>query len=236
MKEPRLTIDFDSEQLFPNSEYDKIVRMVIPGYDALHTMTQAFFQEKLSEEANLLIVGAGTGMELVTFGKSNPKWHLLGVEPSISMLAIAQQQIEQHGLSDRVELYHGYTHELPATPLYDGATCILVMHFLPDEASKLRLLQSIAQRLKSEAIFILADMFGEQDTDTFNQFTSAWKIHGELMGLNSEKIEEMLETAKKGISSISEQKVFELLQSAGFGNIVRFYTALWYGGWIATKN
>lgn len=239
MKEQRLAIDFDSDQLFPNSEYDNydnIVRMVIPGYDALHTMTQSFFQSKLLEEANLLIVGAGTGMELVTFGKSNSKWHILGVEPSTSMLTIAQQKIGQHGLSDRIKLYRGYTHELPASPLYDGATCILVMHFLPDDASKLALLQSIAQRLKSEAYFILADMFSEQDTETFEQFTSAWKIHGKLMGLNSEKIAEMLETARKGIHSISEQRVFQLLQSAGFGNIVRFYTALWYGGWIATKN
>ena len=92
------------------------------------------------------------------------------------------------------------------------------------------------RHLKSEAYFILADIFGERDTETFEQFTWAWKIHGKLMGLNSEKIAEMLETARKGIHSISEQRVFELLQSAGFGNIVRFYTALWYGGWIATKN
>jgi tRNA (cmo5U34)-methyltransferase len=54
--------------------------------------------------------------------------------------------------------------------------------------------------------------------------------------MNPEKMAEMLETARKGIHSIPEQRVFELLQSAGFGNIVRFYTAFWYGGWIATKN
>ncbi len=236
MKEQQLTIDFDSDQLFPNSEYDKIVRMVIPGYEALHTMANSFFHSKLSEKANLLIVGAGTGMELVTFAKSNSKWHMLGVEPSTSMLAIAQQKIEQHGLSDRVKLHHGYTHELPATPLYDGATCILVMHFVPDDGSKLVLLQSIAQRLKSEAYFILVDMFGDQGTETFEQFSSVWKIHGQEMGMNPEKMVEMLETARKGIHSIPEQRVFELLQSAGFGNIVRFYTAFWYGGWIATKN
>ena len=236
MKEQRLTIDFESDQLFPNSEYDKIVRMVIPGYEALHTLAQSFFHSKLLEEANLLVVGAGTGMELITLGKSNSKWHLLGVEPSNSMLAIAQEKIEEHGLSNRVKLHHGYTHELAITPLYDGATCILVMHFLPDDGSKLVLLQSIAQRLKSNAYFILVDMFCEQDTGIFEQLASVWKIHGQEMGLSAEKLSEMLETARKGIYSISEQRVFELLQSAGFGNIVRFYTALWYGGWVATKN
>lgn len=235
MKEQRFTIDFDSNQLFPNSEYDAIVRMVIPGYEALHTMAKSFFHSKLLEKASLLIVGAGTGMELVALGKSNPKWHLLGVEPSTSMLAIAQQKIEQHGLSDRIKLHHGYTHELPANPLYDGATCILVMHFLPDDDTKLALLKSIAQHLKSGAYFILADMFGE-GTETFDQLTSVWKIHGQEMGMNLKKLTEMLEAASKGIHLIPEERVFELLQSVGFGNIVRFYTALWYGGWIATKN
>jgi tRNA (cmo5U34)-methyltransferase len=56
------------------------------------------------------------------------------------------------------------------------------------------------------------------------------------MGMNSEKIALILETASIDIHLIPELRVFELLQSAGFGNIVRFYTALWYGGWIATKN
>lgn len=236
MKEQQFTINFDSNQLFSNSEYDSIVHRVIPGYEALHTMAKCFFHSKLSEEANLLIVGAGTGMELVVLGKSNPKWHLLGVEPSSSMLAIAQQKIEQHGLSDRITLHHGYTHELPATPLYDGATCILVMHFLSDDGAKLALLKSIAQQLKSGAYFILADMFGESSSEAFEQLTSVWKIHGQEMGMNQKKLAEMLEAASKGIHIISEHKVFDLLESAGFGNIIRFYTALWYGGWVATKN
>ena len=236
MKEQRLPVDFESDQLFSNSEYDKIVRMVVPGYEALHTMARSFFHSKLSEEANLLIVGAGTGMELVTLGKSNSKWNLLGIEPSSSMLAIAQEKIEEHGLSNGVKLHHGYIDELPVTPVYDGATCILVMHFVPDDGSKRVLLQSIAQRLKSNAYFILVDMFGEQDTETFEQLTSVWKIHGQGMGMKAEKLAEMLETAKKGIHSIPEQRVFELLQLAGFGSIFRFYTALWYGGWVATKN
>lgn len=235
MKEQQFTIDFDSNQLFPNSEYDSIVCRVIPGYEALHTMAKSFFHSKLLEKANLLIVGAGTGMELVTLSKSNSKWHMLGVDPSISMLTIAQQKIEQHSLSDRVKLHHGYTHELPTTPLYDAATCILVMHFLSSDSRKLALLKSIAQHLKSGAYFILADMFGE-GTETFEQFASVWEIHGQEMGMNSKKLTEMLEAASKGIHLIPEPKVFDLLHSAGFGNIIRFYTALWYGGWIATKN
>jgi len=46
----------------------------------------------------------------------------------------------------------------------------------------------------------------------------------------------MLETVNKGVYPISEPRVFKLLQQAGFENIMKFYTGLWVGGWVATKN
>ena len=64
-------------------------------------------------------------MELVTFGKANSQWQMLGVDPSANMLQMAQQKIEQEGLSKQVKLFQVYTHDLPVNPLYDGATCIL---------------------------------------------------------------------------------------------------------------
>ena len=146
------TIDFDSNPPVATSEYDQLAQMALPGYDAMHTMALSFLRSHLPEKADLLIVGAGSGMELVKFGKGNPQWQMLGVDPSSNMLAIAQQKIAQHGLSERVKLFQGYTHSLHATPVYDAATCILVMHFVPDDGSKLALLQSIAQRLKSSAL------------------------------------------------------------------------------------
>ena len=90
--------------------------------------------------------------------------------------------------------------------------------------------------LSTSAYFILTDLFGERGTETFEQLNSVGKIHGQEMGMNSGKMTLILETASIDIHLIPEPRVFELLQSAGFGNIVRFYTALWYGGWIATKN
>lgn len=51
---------------------------------------------------------------------------MLGVDPSSNMLAIAQEKRQHYGLSERVQLFPGVTQDLPETPLYDAATCILV--------------------------------------------------------------------------------------------------------------
>lgn len=235
MKEQKIPLDFDTNPPVPTSEYDEMARMSIPGYEALHTMALSFLRSKLPEKANLLVVGAGSGMELVTFGKANSQWELLGVDPSINMLSLAQQKIEQQKLSNTVKLFQGYTHELSETTLYDAATCILVMHFLPDDGSKLALLQSIYQRLKSSATLILVDLFGEKGTETFEQFAYVWKLYSEKMGMSLQMIEKREKARLEGIYPIPEPRVLELLEQAGFGKIMKFYTGLLFGGWIATK-
>lgn len=230
------TIDFDANPPVTTSEYDNMAQIALPGYEAMHTIALSCLRSNLPKTANLLIVGAGTGMELVKFGNSNPEWQMLGADPSSNMLAIAQQKIQQYDLSERVKLFQGYTHDLPDTVLYDAATCILVMHFLPDDGSKLALLQSIAQRLKSSAAFILVDVFGEKNTPEFEQMVSIVQVYWEEMGMPPEKRLELLETVNKGVYPIPEPRIFKLLAQAGFRSVMRFYTGLWVGGWLATKN
>jgi tRNA (cmo5U34)-methyltransferase len=110
------------------------------------------------------------------------------------------------------------------------------MHFVSDDGNKLALLQSIAQGLKSSAAFILVDVFGEKNTRKFEQITSVVKVLWEEMGMQLEKRLELLETINKGVYPIPEPRVLELLQQAGFGNVIKFYPGLWVGGWVATKN
>ncbi|AFZ55852.1 class I SAM-dependent methyltransferase [Anabaena cylindrica FACHB-243] len=230
------TINFDSNPPVATNEYDTMIQMALPGYEVMHNMTLSVLRASLPEKANLLIVGAGSGMELVKFGKSNSQWQMLGVDPSSNMLSIAQNKIEEYGLSAQIKLFAGYTHDLDPNSFYDAATCILVMHFLPDDGSKLALLQNISQRLKSSGTFILVDIFGEKGTQEFERMIAIIKVYWEQMGITPTKITEGLETIKKGVFPIPEIRVVELLQQAGFCNILRFYTGLWVGGWVATKN
>lgn len=230
------TIDFDNNAPIAGREYDNMAPSVLPGYQVMHQMALACLLAKLPEEANLLIVGAGTGMELVKFGKGNSNWQILGVEPSENMLTVAKNKIEQYGLFQQVKLFQGYTKDLPETSIYDAATSILVMHFIPDNGEKLAFLKSIASRMKSSSTFILVDVFGEKATDDFKQMISLMKEFWTEMGITEAKKVEILETMDQGVYPISEKRILELLEQAGFSNVIRFYTGLWVGGWMATKN
>ena len=120
------------------TQYDLDIRKAIPGYEALHGMAQSLLETNLSPSARLLIVGSGTGMELVNYCQENPQWSLIGVDPAQEMMAIAKQELGHKGFLERVNLHTGYVNTLPETELMDAATLMLVMHFIPDDGSKYR--------------------------------------------------------------------------------------------------
>ena len=231
MTETKIVFDRDRA-----NQYDLDIRKAIPGYESLHGMAHSLLQTNLSESAKLLVVGSGTGMELVNYGQLNPKWSLTGVEPAVSMMAIAVEELVSMGLQDRVNLHTGYVDSLPETEPMDAATLMLVMHFIPDDGAKLQLLKDIARRLKPGATFILADLYGDRSAPYFTQFTKAWQAlyFSQLDDESKAKAQANFATSiDNSIYFITEARIIELFQAARFTEITKFYNAFLFGGWIA---
>ncbi|MGI8500809.1 MAG: class I SAM-dependent methyltransferase [Hassallia sp.] len=227
-------IDFDNNAPISADEYDRTAQLALPGYEAMHTMVLACLQAYLPESADLLVVGSGTGMELTLLGKACPQWHFLGIDPSEKMQAIAKEKMSHHQLSQRVKLIQGYTHSLPTDILYNAATSILVMHFIPP-SGKLEFLQSIAQRLHPSAPFVLVDIFGEKQGKEFKELMPILHAYWNAMGLPPQKQQELLTGVDQGVYPLPETSILNLLEQAGFEKTMRFYTGLWVGGWLAFK-
>jgi len=184
-------VDFDACPPVPVSEYEQIVQGVNTGYDLLFTLTNAFLRAVRQSELQLLVVGAGGGAEIARFLPANPGWHITGVDPSADMLALAQAKAAHLGVSDRVTLVRGTVADLPQEARFDAATCLFVLHFLPD-ADKLALLRGIAGRLRSAAPVLVGagarvTVAGEGER-LRDDFTGAWQQHGELMGVPAEQM------------------------------------------------
>ena len=226
-------IKFDRQRA---TQYNLDIRKAIPGYEALHSMAQSWLQTNLSESARLLVVGSGTGMELISYCQQNLKWSLTGVDPAAEMMIIAQQELASRGFLDRVNLYTGYVDSLPETKPMDAATLMLVMHFVPDDGSKLRLLKNIAQRLKPGAELILADLYGDPSLFYFAKFRLAWQALY-FSKLNDEaraKAESNFQTSiDNSVYFVTEERIIELLKIAGFNQVNKFYNAFLFGGWTA---
>jgi tRNA (cmo5U34)-methyltransferase len=232
---PEQSIDFDNNTPISADEYDRTIQLALPGYEAMHTMVLACLTACLPNSANLLVVGAGTGTELQRLGMARQEWHFLGIDPSAKMLAVAEQKISNHQLSHRVNFIQGYAQDLPPDTLYDAATSLLVMHFITDSSSKLQFLQSIAQRLHLGAPFILVDVFGLKGSQEQQQLMPILSAYWNAMGLSVSKQEQLLEGFRQSVYPLPETDILNLLAQVGFEKIIRFYTGLWVGGWLAFK-
>ena len=215
--------------------YDRGIRVAAPGYEALHDMAHSLLRLELEERARLLVVGAGTGTEIAGMGAKEPGWSFTGVDPSADMIDVARRRVAESGLTQRTDLRVGYTRDLPPTEPYDGATAILVMHFLPDDGQKLELLQSISARLRTGAPFILADLHGDENSARFSRFLAAWRLRQLALGMEEKDVEEMFRDLRAVVRFVPEERIVNLLREAGFEGIERFHGAMLFGGWIARK-
>ena len=224
---------YDLEWDYRNG-YEDVIWRIMPGFEDIYNLALSFLQVRVNHTARLLIVGAGGGKELTYFGKRNPDWDLVGVDPSSQMLAVAKRKVAQEGLT--AEYHLGYTKDLPSQPVYDAATSILVMHFLPNEGEKLIFLENICERLKPNSTFILVDIHGDRNSSNYRLFMDSWKLYQQRKGIISEELyDQITQQIELMVYPISEERTVNLLGEAGFTDVHRFYMAYFYGGWIATK-
>lgn len=227
--------DFDKNPPVATNQYDSSMKCFCAAYEQIFTMLYANLKSVLSETADVLVVGAGTGAEVCTFGSGNPSWQITGVDPSADMLSIAREKLDLLGIKN-VELVHGYTNELSKEKLFDAATCALVMHFLEDDGSKLQLLRDIGSRLEPGAPLLLVDAFGDSQSIEFKQTLKAWMMYPVILGVDEKTVEDGFKNQiLQRLKFVPENRIKELLKEAGFGNAARFYTGFLYGGWVAFK-
>lgn len=231
--------DFDTTQHFDVKKakaYDQVIRQVVPGYDVLHEMIKVLLHRYVLEtDASLLSVGCGTGLELVKLGEEFSNWSVHGVEPAPAMAGVAQANVESQGLQGRCQVTQGYVEDLAGDVEFDAATLILVMHFVPDDGSKEALLRAIAQRLKPGAPLILADLHAEVEGERLEKFLDIWRDWQLHQGMPEHIVDRGFEHVVRDIQFVSEERILEMLQGAGFTTVEPFYGAFLFGGWIAWK-
>ncbi|MEO8367396.1 MAG: class I SAM-dependent methyltransferase, partial [Pseudoxanthomonas sp.] len=114
----------------------------VPGFHAMQQMASLLLAESVPPDGRVLVLGAGGGLELKVFAEAHDGWQFTGVDPSAEMLALAKTTLGP--LAPRVELVEGYIDTAPDGP-FDGATCLLTLHFLPAQ-ERLHTLKELARR------------------------------------------------------------------------------------------
>lgn len=216
--------------------YDRRVRDAIPGYEALHQLSCMVLAECTDGQGRVLVVGAGTGGECVALAQACPALHVVGVDPAGDMLAHAERKVAEHGLNARVRLYPSKVSELPKFEPFDAATLLLVLHFLEDDGAKLGLLTDIAEHLKPGAALVLADLFGPGWGDPWQgQLRLFWEHLQKSADIPEQDIDRGFRHVDRNIHPVTEERLAQLLDQAGFEEPKPFFRALCFGGWVTRR-
>lgn len=204
----------------------------VPGYYAMHQMAAQLMAESAGDEAQLLVLGAGGGLEVASFGRAMPHWQFTGVDPSEEMLEQARITVREAGVEDRVAFVHGYIADAPAGP-FDAATCMLTLHFMKDDGEKLGALVDIKARLKPGAPFILVDLCLDQNADGFDLRRDRYSTFALNSGAPEDLVATTRDRLKEVLNTVSAARNEALMSEAGFGGVELFYAGLYWRGWVA---
>jgi len=198
----------------------------VPGFAGLLRMTSMLLAERVPTQGRLLVLGAGGGLELKALADDHPGWAFDGVDPSADMLRVAEQSVVPH--TARIQLHEGYIDAAPQGP-FDGATCLLTLHFVARD-QRLATLRQIHRRLAPGAPFVVAHISFPQ-TEPERSMWIARQVT--FSGTNQANVEGAKRAIATRLSILSPEEDEALLRDAGFSNVALFYAGLTFRGWIS---
>lgn len=202
----------------------------VPGFAEMHRLTLQLLTETAGESGTVLVLGAGGGHEVRAFSKARPDWKLIALDPSPAMLNEAKQKLGS--AASGIQWIEGYIDDAP-TMQVDAATCLLTLHVIPDDETKLETLKQIRARMKPDGCFALVDNcieIGSADANRqLNRFVQ-YAVDSGIPRDQAEVFRGKLEEVQTTRSHIQEEP---LLKAAGFKQIELYYVGLSWRGWIA---
>jgi tRNA (cmo5U34)-methyltransferase len=215
-----------SERMDPFSDPQAVARYAegaprnVPGYYAMQRMTTLLLAERVPDDGRVLVIGAGGGLELKTFAEAHPGWTFDGIDPSAEMLKLAKRTLGS--LAARATLHQGYTEDAPGGP-FDGATCLMTLHFLSLEERQ-RTTAEVHRRLKPGAPFVVAHFCipqGDERAVWLSRYATYAGIDpGQAAAIDSH------------LTILSPEQDEAILREAGFSNVSLFYAGFTFRGWV----
>ncbi|MFL9585213.1 class I SAM-dependent methyltransferase [Stenotrophomonas sp. AB1(2024)] len=210
------------------SGYAELTPRKVPGFADMQRMAMLLLSEQAPANAEILVLGAGGGLELKAFAEAQPDWRLVGVDPAAAMLALAARATAPFG--ERVHLREGYIQDAPEGP-FNGATCLLTMHFM-GRAERLRTLRELHRRLKPGAPLVVAHhtapAVGERER---------WLLRSTLFSMDTPadpvRAAASASALAEALPLLTEAEEVAVLQEAGFHDVGLFYAAFSFRGWVA---
>lgn len=201
---------------------------IVPGYDGMQRMTTLLLAERVQEDAQVLVLGAGGGLELKAFAQAHPGWTFDGVDPASEMLKLAKRILGP--LASRATLHQGTIDDAPVGP-FDAATCLLTLHFLALQERR-RTAAEVHRRLKPGAPFVVAHLSVPQGEGERALWLSRYAAFAAASGIEPDKAANARAAFDTQLTILTPEQDEAILREAGFSNVSLFYVGFTFRGWV----
>lgn len=203
----------------------------VPGYAPMLQMCAQLIAERAGEQADVLILGAGGGLELQVFHACWPRWRFCAVDPTPNMLAEARERAAACGALDQVEWIEGAIEDAP-NKMFDAATCLLTLHFI-GEHEKATTLRGVRMRLKPGAPFLLVDLCADKTAPDYERRLSRYHRFATDSAAPADLVDYVVGRVRTVLQTRSAARNEAALLEAGFSGAELFFAGLSWRGWVA---
>lgn len=200
----------------------------MPGFADMQIMAAILMAERSGQQAEILVLGAGGGLELSQFAAMQTGWRMVGVDPAPAMLE--QARIALGANADRVTLVEGTIEAAPQGP-FDGACCLLTLHFLP-AAERLATLRAVHSRLAPGAAFVAAHSSYPQVPEDRELWLDRYAAFALAKGTDPEMVQSARQAVEDVLPALTPEEDIQLMADAGFTNPTLFYAGFTWRGWV----
>lgn len=145
------------------------------------------------------------------------------------MLRLAARTIG--ALSNRIVLHHGYIDGAPDGP-FDGATCLLTLHFVPRQHC-VATLTALRKRLKPGAPLIVAHHSFPQTDDQKALWLGRYAAFATASGMPAQRMQTAAKPIATRLPTLSPDDEEAALRSAGLTDVSLFCAGFSFRGWVA---
>jgi tRNA (cmo5U34)-methyltransferase len=201
---------------------------IVPGYDGMQRMATLLLAERVRDDARVLVLGAGGGLELKAFAEAQPGWSFDGVDPAAGMLKLAERTLGP--LASRATLHQGYIDDAPTGP-FDAATCLLTLHFLAAEERR-RTAAEVRRRLKRGAPFVVAHLSIPEGEGERALWLSRYAAFAVGSGVDPGQAANAGAVIARELPILTPEQDEAILREAGFSEVSLFYVGFTFRGWV----
>lgn len=215
------------------AQYQRRADAAIPGREGLYRLCHAALHS-LPSNARILVVGCGTGDDLVPLATALPSASLVGIDPAAAMLALCALRVASAGLGDRITLHAGTLDTYESNGSFDAATSILVSQHIDSDSRAQAFFSKLAALLKPGGRLYTADLHIGAGQDR-QRMLALWREQALLSGIEAPLVDSMLARFRSDVRPRDEATLLRFFDRAGFVDVMKPFSSLIYGAWSARK-